>query len=87
MADRSEYYRQYKQNNKERLKQYYLERYEHMKENILAQQKQYRIDNKDKIKDRRSEKVICEICGSEVTRHQIARHKRANKCINHSKDK
>ena len=56
MADRSEYYRQYKQNNKERLKQYYLERYENMKENILAQQKQYRVDNKDKIKDRRSEK-------------------------------
>ena len=87
MADRSEYYRQYKQNNKERLKQYYLERYENMKENLLAQQKQYRIDNKDKIKDRRSEKVICETCGSEVTRHQIARHKRTHKCINHSKDK
>ena len=80
MADRREYYKQYKQQNKDKIKQYNAERYELMKVEILTQQRKYREDNTDKIKERRSEKVICDVCGSEVTRHQIARHKRTTKC-------
>ena len=83
MADRREYYKQWKQQNQEHVKQYHAERYERLKVEILTQHRKYREDNTDKIKERRSEKVICDVCGSEVTRHQIARHKRTTKCKNH----
>ena len=83
MADRREYSKQWKQQNQEHVKQYNAERYERLKDYLLAQDKKYRAENKDRLKERRSEKVICDVCGSEVTRHQIARHKRTIKCKNH----
>ena len=84
MADRREYYKQYNANRKEQTKQYNAERYERDKEDILAQQKQYRLDNKDKINAHNKEKITCDVCGSSISRHHIARHKRTVKCVNNA---
>ena len=82
MADRREYFKQYNANRKEQSKTYNAERYERDKEDILTQQKQYRLDNKDKINARRQEKITCDVCGSCVSRHVLAVHKRIKKCMN-----
>ena len=43
--------------------------------------KQHNINNKDKIKESNKQKVICDICNSEVNRNHLARHKKSLKCI------
>ena len=65
MADRKEYYKQYKQDQKEQINQYAIDYYQL---------------NKDKIRERESAKVICDVCGSTVSRNVMPRHKRTNKC-------
>ena len=82
MADRKEYFKQYKLANKEKIKIQNAERYQENKEDILKQHKQYRLDNKDKINAHRQEQITCDVCGSSVSRHQTARHKRSQKCMN-----
>ena len=72
------------------------ERYENNKEELIAYQAEYRAQNKEKIaaykveryaknKEKiaahRVERVICEHCGAEVGRHNIARHQKTNKCL------
>ena len=84
MADRREYFKQYNANRKEQSKTYNAERYERDKEDILAQQKQYRLDNKDKINAHNKEIITCDVCGSSVSRHGIAAHKRTKKCMNNA---
>ena len=82
MADRREYYKQYNANRKEQSKTYNAERYQENKDDILTQQKQYRLDNKDKINTHRQEKITCDVCGLCVSRHHLARHKTTKKCMN-----
>ena len=86
MADRREYYKQYNANRKEQSKQYNAERYQENKEDILNQHKQYRLDNKDKINTHRQEKITCDVCGSSVSRHTLAKHKRTKKGTNHNEE-
>lgn len=69
------------------------ERYEDNKEKISEQRKQYRQDNRDTIlkqekqyrqdnKETILEKITCEHCGSIISRANIAKHKKTQKCIN-----
>ena len=82
MTDRREYFKKWRTEHKEQIKEYNAERYERDKEDILTQQKQYRLDNKDKFNARRQEKITCDVCGSCVSRHGLAVHKRNKKCMN-----
>ena len=82
MADRREYFKKWRTEHKEQIKEYNAERYERDKEDILTQQKQYRLDNKDKIIAHRQEKITCDVCGLCVSRHHLARHKTTKKCMN-----
>ena len=84
MTDRREYFKKWRTEHKEQIKEYNAERYERDKEDILTQQKQYRLDNKDKINTRNQEKITCDVCGSSVSRNVLARHKRTNKCMNNA---
>ena len=81
MTDRREYFKKWRTEHKEQIKEYNAERYERDKEDILTQQKQYRLDNKDKINAHRQEIITCDVCGSSVSRHGIARHKTTKKCM------
>ena len=78
MADRREYYKQYREKNKEYIKQYNAERYKLNKNEILAQQA-----SSEKKKTWCKEKIKCDVCGAVVCKPAIARHKKTNKCINH----
>ena len=77
---KAENYQRNKEQVLERTKQYRLEH----KEQIQEYKKQYREKNRDKIKEQRQEffkeRIKCPICGSEVLKYQIARHRRSKKC-------
>ena len=81
MADRKEYLKNWRTEHKEHIKKYNAERYERDKDDMLAQQKQYRLDNKDKINALRQEIIPCDVCGSRVSRHHLAKHKTTKKCM------
>ena len=70
---------EYNQNNMENLKKKQKEWYENNKEKLREKHKQYNDDNREK----RCEKVNCDKCGSEVSRHSLLRHKKSLKCQNH----
>ena len=57
----------------------YKEYYEENRDAILEYKRQYRENNKDKIQ----EQVLCDVCGSSVSRPGMAKHKKTNKCVNH----
>ena len=72
------------------------EHYEANKEQILEKHKQYKIKNKEKIleihkkyyednkqiiNEKRKQKVICDHCGSEITKGHLKRHQKSKKCI------
>ena len=64
---------------------------EEYREDNREQQKQYYNDNKTKIEEYKTkyykQKVVCENCGKEMTKHSIYRHKKeSKKCIESQKD-
>jgi len=92
--------KQYYDNNRDEIIKKKAEYYDKNKDEILEYHKQYRNDNKDKIKERKKkyyddnkdnilekkkEKVNCDICGCNVTKNFLARHKKTQKCINFQK--
>ena len=78
MADRREYFMKYNAEHKEQKKQYMKEYYKLNRDEILTKQA-----TNEKRLAHRSEQVVCDVCGTSVTRHHMARHKRTNKCLNH----
>lgn len=59
-------------------KEYYKKYGEDHRDHILEQKKKYYIDNVEKFKKYRSQKIECE-CGCEITRGNILSHKKSNK--------
>jgi len=59
----------------------YKERYEINKEKILKQVNEYREQNKEKISEKRKEKITCE-CGCIITKRILELHKKTQKHIN-----
>ena len=57
------------------------ERYEANKEAIAEKNKEWRKANKDIIAERNKQKCKCDICGAEVTKQHLARHKKSKKCL------
>jgi hypothetical protein len=47
----------------------------------LEHRKQYLQSNSKKIKNDRKQKIVCEMCGSTITKWQRARHKKTKKCM------
>lgn len=94
-----EWFKEYKQLNKEELKerdkQYRIEHKEELKEKakqyraehieeLKERSKQYRVEHTEEIKAKKSAKKPCELCGKEITSNHLARHKREN-CPNRNK--
>ena len=50
-------------------------------EKILKQLKDYREKNREKISQRTNEKIVCDNCGSIVSRCNLRRHQRTSKCL------
>ena len=50
------------------------------KEQIKIIQEEYRKDNKDILNAKKREKIICAICGDEISRNSMNDHVKSNKC-------
>ena len=74
-----EYSKQYKSQNKEKIKEYHLQNKEKIKENC----RQFYVRNKDKIKQNqfqyKSQKVHCDACNCESSKGDMVRHKKTQK--------
>ena len=81
MADRKEYYKQWKKDNEEHVRQYNAERYKQNKDEILAKGKAW----KDAHPERLTQNATCDVCGAVVRRHHLARHKETTKCKTYKK--
>ena len=70
----------YYENNTEKCKNLNKNNYIKNREKYLQKDKERRLNNKEEIEIRRSEKITCDICGSSFRRDSLARH---NKTIKH----
>ena len=78
--------KEYYEANKEQILVKDKERYEANKEQILIKEKKYREANKEKINEYNKTKVTCE-CGVEVSNRNFARHKKNPKHLDYVKNK
>lgn len=75
--------KEYKQDNEEKIKEY-LKNYCSTNEQ-KEKRKNYRIENKEKIKEYKKKKIVCDVCGTLISRNtSMLKHKRSKKCLNHS---
>jgi len=85
-------YKEYREDNKDKIKQYYQtnkdkieeQRKEYQKNNAVAikkYHKKYKIVNKEKISNNAKEKIECNICKSIVRKYDLNRHKKSKKCL------
>ena len=83
--EKLDYDKEWKKNNKDKVKIHGQTKYEKHRDKILESRKIYNEANKDKIKERKSQKIQCDICSSTITRGILAQHKRSLKCKNYKK--
>jgi len=76
-----EKHKQYKIKNKEKILEIHKKYYEDNKQIINEKDKKYYEDNKQIINEKRKQKVICDHCGSEITKGHLKRHQKSKKCI------
>lgn len=80
--DCTEQRKQYRENNKDKIKEQVKQYYENNKDKLKEQMKQYyeqyRENNKDKLNEKQKQKIQC-ICGSLVRRNDLQSHKRREK--------
>ena len=77
--------KEYHINNREKILQKNKEYYEANKEKIQQRKKEHFETNKEEILKQRAIKINCDICNAIVCKQHIARHKKANYCINYFK--
>jgi len=79
------YYEDNKDKIREKNKEYQIEYYQNNKDKIREKNKEYQIEyyqnNKDKISEKYKIKIKCEYCKSLITKLQLKRHQKTNKCL------
>lgn len=81
---KKEWYQDNKEKISERDKQYQQDYRDKISEYQVRYQAKYRQDNKDKITEKSKQKVKCDICGCEVSRNNLPKHKKSKKCMTFS---
>ena len=66
--------KEYREENKENIKEKKKEYYEENKEIFLEKFKHYREENKDKILIKLKEKIKCDLCNKEISLRNLSRH-------------
>ncbi len=72
--------REYREQNKEHIREHKRQYNEKNKDKIFEYGKQYREQNKEHIREKKNAKIECPICGSMTTRNHMPRHQRSKKC-------
>mgnify|MGYP003660234151 CR=1 FL=1 len=75
--------KKYYEANRDKILEYHKEYREANRDKILEYHKEYNDTNRKQIQARKAEKIVCEHCGSEVSRRHLVRHKRSAKCKAH----
>ena len=70
---------------REKDKQYYEANKQFIREKHKEYRKEYYEANKEVINEKNKQTCICDICGSEVNKHHLLRHKKSNKCLSAKK--
>ena len=73
---KKEYYR----DNRDKISEMAKELYQDNRNKILEERKVYRNANSEKIAIKKAEKTTCNICGSQITKDSISKHRRTIKC-------
>jgi hypothetical protein len=76
-----QYVKEYNIINKEKISQNKKEYCFKNKETLSLKKKEYRLKNIDKIKENKSIKIICPVCGGEHIKNHSSRHRRSQKHI------
>tara|TARA_E500000318_G_scaffold105612_1_gene112691 strand:+ start:362 stop:907 length:546 start_codon:yes stop_codon:yes gene_type:complete len=76
-----EYQKKWYEDNKEKVNDRKRNWYEKNKEKILEYHKELYHKNKEKINEKMKEKILCDICGSIVSRRNLKRHQLQKKCL------
>jgi hypothetical protein len=79
------YQKKYREINADKKKEYNKQYHKQNADKLLKEKKQYYDDNKDKIAEKGKQKINCDICGCEVRKQGLKRHKISLKCINFQK--
>jgi hypothetical protein len=74
--------KEYQKKNTDIIKERKNEYYKNNRDIINEKRKEYYKNNTDIIKERRKEKIGCDICGLIVSKCDIRKHQRTQKCIN-----
>ena len=78
MDNIKEHQKNYYNNNKEKSKLYYKNNKDIINKKRENYFKQYNLDNKDKLSEKRKLKIVCD-CGFEITKLNLQRHKKSSK--------
>jgi hypothetical protein len=73
--------KEYRENNKQIINEKKKEYREANKQVILERDKKYYEANKQVLLEKAKQKCKCDICGTEVTKYHLQRHKRTQKCL------
>jgi hypothetical protein len=76
--DNREKRKEYRQDNKGKLVEYFKQHYQKNREKKLEQVKQYQQENREKILEKKKEKITCE-CGGVTTKNHLSRHIKSKK--------
>jgi len=70
--------KKYREENKDKIKEYGKKYYQENKETIKEYMNEYREEHKEELNMKRREKITC-ICGCIINKNGLARHKTSNK--------
>ncbi len=73
--------KEYREDNAEKIAEYHKEYRENNAEKLKAKQKEYREDNAEKIKQHKAIKVECDNCDKVITKDHMSRHLRTKYCM------
>ena len=86
--EQKEKWKQQREKHKEQRHEYAKQYYQLNKETELERTKHWRSLNPDKVREynkrdliKQAEKVICDLCGCQSTKHNLNRHKKGTNCI------
>ena len=72
--------KQYRQDNIDKINERYKQYYQANKQKLSEYVKQYQNKHKESISQRRTETIMCNVCGCEVKRGYISGHQKTTKC-------
>jgi len=78
--------KEWNEDNKDHIKNYHDQYRKNNKDKINEISRKFLKNNKVKIYEKRKQKITCDICGSEVRKTDIKRHKETKKCQSHFKN-